>query len=157
MKKFFLTLSLLLLLPSFLLAATPPKSELGLIGELIATESGPNLWTFNADFLFPITKGGSFLLGPAVAVGSEDELTRLGAGFDWNLTGPKIGPFIGASAFHFVKDIDDADTYTITARAGFKFPIGKGAAIKVYAWDVLDGRGKDSTDISVAAGIVARF
>jgi len=157
MRKHLLAFLSLFLCVGAAFAAVPAKSELGLVGEFVSTDSGDDPWTFNADLLFPVTKGGGLLLGPAIAIGSVDELTRLGAGFDWNLTGPKNGPFIGAAAYYFVKDVDDLDAYTVTARAGFKFAIGKGAAIKVYAWDVLDGRGKDETDISVAAGIVARF
>lgn len=49
------------------------------------------------------------------------------------------------------------EQYSVTARAGFKVAIGKGAAIKAHAFQIVDGRGADDTDMGVAAGIVAKF
>ena len=183
-------------------AGPPPKTELGLIGEFVQTEGdGNNPWTLNADILFPLGNG-HLLVGPAIAIGSVDELNRLGGALEWAIVGSQKSAgnfFIGAAAYYFTKRLDaddfdtqpagsvaslgggcsdcgpgptpaprledsgavlsegDTDDYSVVGRAGFKFSVGKGAALKFYAFDTFAGRLKDSTDLGIAAGIVARF
>ena len=160
MKRLIAVLFALVLFAVPAFAGIPAKSELGLVGEFIKLDGdGPDPWTVNVDLLFPVSESGHLLIGPAVAVGQDDNLNRLGGAFEWNLVSAKHGPFIGASAYGFQKDTEGMDRHTVVARAGFKFGVGagNGAAIKVYAFQIVDGRGADESDLSVAAGIVARF
>jgi len=153
---FALCLCLMVAVPA--MAGVPAKTELGIVGEYVQTDaSGANPWTMNVSMLFPIGSG-HIVLGPAVAIGSNDDLNRFGAGLDWNLMGQKRGGlFIGADALYFQKPRDEGDQYTVIGRAGVKFNVGKGAALKLAVQQVLDGVGKDQTDLSVSAGIIAKF
>src|SRR5262245_15415775 len=138
-------------------ATHQPKNELGLTGEFVQTSAdGPNPYTLNVDLLIPVG-GGAIMVGPAVGLSDDDALVRLGGSLEWNLVSDKAGFFIGASAFYFLKEVDDVQRHTLLGKAGLKIPVGSGAAVKVYAFDVLDGRGQDDTDLGVAAGIIARF
>jgi hypothetical protein len=156
MKRSLIALALCLFaVPAF---AAEPQSELGLIGEFVSTEGeGENPWTLNMSLLFPVGSG-HLLIGPAVAIGSEDELNRLGPALEFMVFGKSpVDFYIGAAAYYFQKDADDLDRHTVTGTAGVKIAVGKGAAIKVGVLEVIDGRGKDQTDLSATAGIVARF
>ena len=146
----------LLAAPAF---ALPAKSELGLVGEFVSSnvEGEENPWTVNLSLLFPVGQG-HIVLGPTVVLGSVDELNRMGAGLEWNFVGQgAVSPFIGAAGYYFQKDVDGMDSYTVTGLAGFKVAVGKGAAIKAYAFQIIDGRGADESDIGAAAGVIARF
>jgi hypothetical protein len=160
MRKILFAVLALCMLAVPALAGIPAKTELGLIGEFVQTDTGDDPWTLNMDLLFPVNKSGTLILGPAFAIGNDDDLTRLGGGLEWNLTGQKKGGlFIGASAFYFTKDQDDADldAYNVVAKAGLKFNVGRGAAVKAYAFQVVDGRFSDDSDIGAAIGIIAKF
>ena len=137
--------------------AADGKAELALVGEFIQTdvEDEENPWAVQFSALFPA--GQYILLGPVAAIGNDEDLNRLGGGLEWNLNGPKGGLFIGADALYFQTDADGLDRHVVTAKAGFKIPVGSGAAIKLYAVDVVDGRGEDATDLSFGAGVIARF
>lgn len=139
-------------------AGVPPKTELALAGEFTQTNTeGPNPWALNVSMLFPVGSG-HIVLGPAIVIGEDDDLNRLGAGLEWNLAGQKHGgPFIGADAYWFVKSRDEGPQHSVVALAGLKFNVGKGAALKFAAFDVLDGVGQDTTDLGVTAGIIAKF
>ena len=146
-----------LAVPAF--AGIPPKTELSLSGEFVQLEEGSeDPWAFNLSMLFPLGSGGHVVLGPALVVGNDDDLNRMGAGLEWNLMGQKKGGFfIGADALYFSKDRDEGDQYTIIGKAGVKFNVGKGAAVKFAVQQVVDGVGKDTSDLSVTAGIIAKF
>lgn len=155
LKKVFIALVVLVAFCGAALAADG-KAELSLAGEFVQIESThDNPWSLQFAALFPA--GQYILLGPAAAIGNVTEANRMGLGLEWNLFGVKLGPFIGADALYFQKDVDELERHVVTAKAGIKFPVGKGAAIKLYAVDVVDGRGADSTDLSFGAGIIARF
>lgn len=136
--------------------AADGKAELGLIGEFVQTDEGDDPWSAAFDLLLPIG-AGHIVIGPTLAIGNDDTLNRLGGALEWNLTSQKGGPFIGAAAYYFQKDVDGLDRYTVVGRGGFKVNVGKGAAVKAYAFQVVDGRGADETDLGVALGIIAKF
>lgn len=161
MKGTVVSLLLCLLAAPVLAGSVPAKSELSLSGEFVQVDNCPdgtdcNPWALRSSLLFPL--GKTFLLGPDVAIGSVDEANRLGAAFDWNVFGQKsVTPFIGASAFWFQKNRDEGPQHNVLARAGVKINVGKSSAIRLAAEDVIDGVGKDTTDLIVTAGILARF
>ena len=157
MKKLAIVLALSMFAASAF-AGLPGKTELGLTGEYVQTEGpGKNPWTFNLSMLLPVGQG-HIVIGPALAIGSDDDFNRLGAGLEWNLMGQKsVSPYIGAAAYYFQKDADGLDRHTVLGTAGVKINVTKNAAIKVGALQVVDGRGKAETDLSVTAGIIAKF
>lgn len=158
MKRFMLSLLALFVLAAPVFAGVPAKTELALTGSFIQLEdSSDDPWTFETAMLFPLGQG-HVIVGPAIAIGNDDDLNRLGLGLEWNLTGQKHGGlFIGATGYYFVKDRDEGDQHTLIGSAGIKFNVGKGAAIKLAVQDVFDGVGKDTTDLAVSAGIIAKF
>ena len=137
--------------------AADGKTEVGIVGQFVQVEDGDDLWTVNFDTLFAVGQG-HIVLGPTVGIGSEDELNRMGAALEWNFFGQ--GPvtfFVGARAVYFQKDVEGLDRYAAAGSAGLKIGLGPGAAIKVSTERIVDGRGKDETDQSFSAGIIARF
>jgi len=137
-------------------AAPKAKAELGVGGEYVQVADAQNPWSATISLGFPV---GKYLkLGPEVAVASADELNRLGVGLDFNIFGDAaVTPFIGAGADYFQTSVDGLDSYTVIGRGGLKIRVGSGAFIKLFATDVIDGRGKDETDLSGGAAIVALF
>ena len=160
MKRIFCTLAIATILAgTFCMAATPAKTELSLAGTFVNLSENGHAYAVEGALLFPTNSTGTLLLGPVVAISDVDELTRAGVGFEWNIPSQRHGFFLGASGFYFLEDGDEADLddHTVTARAGIKIGVGKGAAIKIHLEDVVDGRGEDSTDLSGGVGIIARF
>ena len=152
-------LSMLCLVAVPALAAVPAKTELSLSAEFVnAKTDGPNPWTALMSLYIPVNKGGNIVLGPEIAFSDVDEFNRMGAGLDWNFFGQKtVTLFVGASADYFLKRVDEQDDYLVLARAGLKIPVGKGAAIRLAAGQIVDGRGKDDADMIATAGVIARF
>lgn len=145
-------------------SAAEPKSEFSIAGEFIKFENNvdgeSSAWTFTGKALFPWTKGGKIVGGPAVSIGQDDDLNRLGLAIDWNLFGQgPVTVYVGVSGLYFVKDPDDPEVerHTVAGRGGLKIALGPGAAIDLFMTDVVDGRGKDSTDLSGGVGLIARF
>lgn len=157
MRKFAILFALMTFVPLSLFAAIPAKTELGLIGEFVQTTGSDDPWTMNFDLLFPVNKSGTALLGIGAGLANDDDLNRMGAEFEWNLVSQKGGPFIGASAFGFQKAVEGLDRYTVIGKAGLKLSLGKGAGLKAYAFQIVDGRGKVESDLGVAVGIIAKF
>jgi hypothetical protein len=138
-------------------AGVPGKTEVTLSGALVDVNDGPNIWFATGDCLFPLGNG-HVVLGPTITLGSKDVAENAGVALDWNLMGQKSGTFfIGASASYFSQSLEDAEDFAVTARAGFKFNVGKGALLKLYATQIVDGRGADVSDLAVAVGIGAKF
>jgi len=160
MRSFVIVFALLTFVPLAIFAGPPAKTELSIGGEFIQThaEGEKNPWTFASSMYFPWGKGGHIVGGPAIAIGSDDELSRLGGGVDWNFMGQKsVSLFIGAQAFYFLKDVDGLDRYTALGLGGFKINVTQNAAIKIFALDVIDGRGKDETDLSANISALIKF
>lgn len=151
-------LSLVLMFCTFVAGpAFAGDTEVGLGGEFVKVdiEGEDDPWSFNGEALF----GGKLKIGPHVVLSNVTELNRMGGVLEWNFFGDDaaITPFIGATADWFQDDIDGTDRHLIQGRAGFKVKLGEGAAIKPYAFDTIDGRGKDSTDLGVGLLIIAKL
>lgn len=156
MKRILSVLFMLCLFAAPALAADG-KTEVGINGQFVQVEEGDDLWTMNFDLLLPVGQG-HIVIGPTVGVGSVDELNRMGGAFEWNFFGQ--GPvtfFAGARAVYFQKDTEGLDRHAASWNGGVKIALGPGAAIKVSTERVVDGRGKDETDQSFSAGVIARF
>lgn len=167
MKRLIVLLACLMMAGSAF--AMPGKTELTLAGALVNVSNGPNVWFVTSDLLFPIGSG-HVILGPSFTFGSARATENAGLGVEWNITGQKNGGlFIGATANYFTNEPDSSeipttvevpenlDDYAVTARAGFKFNIGKGALLKLYAAQIVDGRGANGSNITANIGIGAKF
>lgn len=132
--------------------------EFGLAGEFVQVTDAKNTWELESHLYFPVTKSGFIVIGPEIVASEDDSLNRLGVGADWNFLGQRpFSPFVGASVDWFQHSLEDADRNVALVRAGFKIPVGTGAAIRLAAEDVVAGRGKEDTDLIVSAGIIAKF
>lgn len=147
----------LMLAATVAIAGVPGKTELSVVGQGVNLKDAGTAYDVKGEVLFPIAKG-AVVFGPAIAFSDVDELTRFGLGLDWNLVGQKHGGiFVGGSAYWFLKDLDDTDPWTATARAGLKLPLGPGAFLKAYVEEPAGGRFKDVADTIYALGVTARF
>lgn len=155
-KKAVISLFIVCVALSASFAAPKASSELSFGAEYVQTSAVPNPWSATIALGFPV--GKHLKLGPEVTVGSADELNRMGVGLDFNVFGDAaVTPFVGVGADYFQKSVDGLDSYTVIGRGGFKVRVGKGAFLKVFVADVVDGRGKAETDLSGGASIVALF
>jgi hypothetical protein len=168
MKRLLSVLAVLCVCGTAFAAGVPPDTELTL-----AASGGKVLdktvWNATGELLVPLGSG-VVMLGPSVVLSSADELNRVGAALEFNLTGVN-GLFLGGAAHWYLKSLDgecvtseagtlcddDPDRHTVALRAGFKLPIGQGALAKIYAEQAIDGRLADSTDMTINIALGARF
>lgn len=141
-------------------AIAEEKSELSIAASMTDTEGGLDRTHITGEWLAPL---GPILIGPTLEYVDEEINLRLppgqakkfssldldgtgfGAALEWNITGERVVPFIGASLTYWTGDLGDAFDYSAQARIGVKIDAGDRAFLKV-----LFSTGKDYGDGSVA-------
>lgn len=156
MKRLAIVLAVMVLATGLSLAKPPAKTELTFSGSYVNPKEGSAVWNLGAEMLFPVSKKGIMVLGPAVAVADDDTQTGGGATLEFNVPGPNVGFFFGANGLYYLDSADMQDDYSVDARAGIKLPISDSGLLKVYVQQGLDGRSKDN-DLTGALAAVIRF
>ena len=154
MKRLLLALAILCLaVPAF--AGVPGKTELTFSGSYVNSKESAAVWQVGADILFPLGTG-IVVLGPSVAVNSDDNQTGAGAVLEFNVPGQSGGFFFGGQALYYLDSLEGQDDHSATGRAGIKLPMGKSSLLKIYVEEGLTGRARD-TDLTGALALVCKF
>lgn len=156
MKRLTILAAVMVLAGGLAVAGPPAKTELTFSGSYVNPEQGKAVWQLGAEMLFPVSKKGILVLGPAVAVADDDTQTDGGATLELNIPGPNVGFFVGANGLYYLDSADEQDDYSVDARAGIKLPISKSGLFKIYAQKGIDGRSEES-DLTGALAAVIRF
>ncbi len=137
----------------------PAKSELAVNGDYFqAKGSKPSVWDFSGQMAFPVTQGGALVLGPQVVLSSDKNRDAGGVVLELNLLGnSRTTPYIGANGLYSFEHQTGQERQVINADAGVKWVVGKGGFIKTFASKIVDGRGKDGSNITGNLGIGLRW
>lgn len=149
--------SLVSLVSTAIIAGPPAKTELTFSGSYVNPKEGQTLWIAGASMLFPLDHKGIFLLGPELAIASEDEFTSGGASFEVNIPGNQHGGFFaGVVGVHYLDSLEDQDQTAGSYRGGIKLPISDSGLIKFYLEKGFYGRAEDA-DLTGALAAVIKF